>query len=305
MSMSFRASVVHEAMKILLVKKRISSLSLDQLRSEVQDAERLFRFPKGVVARSGRIAGIRGEWFKPRRVRSSGAILYLHGGAYKLGSIRSHRALAARLAEASGLRTLAIDYLLAPEHPYPQALKDAMLAYLAMCEAKLGPIAVAGDSAGGGLAFALALTLHERGAMPPVALVAMSPWTDLTLTSQTHKLNANVDPFFRGKRFLAKAAEDYRGTYSATEPLISPLYGDLSHLPPTLIHVGEREVLLDDSRLFAAAAERQGASVKLQVWPDMWHGWQLFHDRIPEADASIEDMGAFLRAAVNPQAQNY
>ena len=295
MAMSIKARLVYHLFKRKLAKFRALKLPLPQVRAwREQEAERRFKLPAGITAEAVQIAGVAGEWLHPPGPRSSGQLLYLHGGAYIQGSVKTHRALAARLALASGSSCLIIDYRLAPEHPFPAALDDA----LAVCTAlrSMRPdaaLAVAGDSAGAGLALALALRLRDEGRPNVSALALMSPWTDLTLSNETHRTLAAVDPFFPTTEPLRFAAAAYAGATDLRHPWLSPQFADLNGLPPTLIHVGDREALLDDARLLH---ERMpGDTAQLKIHPGLWHVWQSFGGMIREADESIGELGAFLR----------
>jgi acetyl esterase/lipase len=158
------------------------------------------------------------------------------------------------------------------------------------------PIAITGDSAGGGLSAALALRIREAGIRPPVALALLSPWTDLTLCNATHTTLATVDPFFRNKELLSTAAQAYAQGQDLKIPFISPQFASFENFPPTLIHVGELEALLDDSRILAQRLSTGGASVELKIYPGMWHVWQVFGGMFKEADQSLFELGAFLNA---------
>jgi len=256
-----------------------------------------FKMPSGVSTERVEIRGLQGLWLRPDTQRSGGIVLYLHGGAYVQGSINTSRALAARLALAAQTSTLSLEYRLAPEHPYPAAVDDAFDVYCELLESRPGrPIAITGDSAGGGLSVALALRIRDAGLKPPVALALLSPWTDLTLSNATHNKLAKVDPFFSDTEPLRKAAQAYAQGHDLTIPFISPQFASFENFPPTLIHVGELEALLDDSRVLAKRMSTDGASVELKVYPGMWHVWQVFGGFFREADQSIAELGAFIRA---------
>ncbi len=261
-----------------------------------QNSDRMFPMPPGVLTEAVRLDGLPGEWLRPVAKGTNAILLYLHGGAYVGGSIRTHRALAAKLALAAGTATFIFDYRLAPEHPFPAAVDDASAIYTALLSAHPGtPIAVVGDSAGGGLAMALALRIRDRGSLAPSALALLSPWTDLTLGNSTHQTKGSVDPYFPDSTALKLSAKAYSSGRDLKTPLISPQFADLNKLPPTLIHVGELEALLDDSRILAQKMSEQGSSVELKVYSGMWHVWQIFAGRFREADQSVREVGEFLR----------
>ena len=239
-----------------------------------------------------------GEWIEPvaadhpARTR---CILYLHGGAYIAMSPRTHRSVTSRLAASADARLFALDYRLAPEHPFPAALEDALAAWHAL-SARIPPgsIAVAGDSAGGGLALALLIALRDAGERLPAAAVLFSPWTDLAATGSSLNDNDAADPLFFGS-WVAPMARHYLAGTSATNPLVSPVYADLAGLPPLLIQVGDCEVLLDDSRRVAENARRSSVDVTLEVWPRVPHGWQVFAPILPEGRAALTTAGVFVR----------
>jgi acetyl esterase/lipase len=248
--------------------------------------------------RAERDAPLDGEWiepFAPDHPAHRRCILYLHGGAYIAMSARTHRSVTSRLAAGADARLFALDYRLAPEHPFPAALEDALAAWHAL-SANTPPsgIAVAGDSAGGGLALALLVALRDAGEPLPAAAVLFSPWTDLAATGDSLIDNDAVDPLFFGS-WVAPMARHYLGDTPATTPLVSPVYADLTGLPPLLIQVGDSEVLLDDSRRVAENARRSGVDVRLEIWPGVPHAWQVFAPVLPEGRAALSGAGAFIR----------
>ena len=257
----------------------------------------MFPQPKGVQVQTADLGGCSGEWLRPAGAAAGSVILYLHGGAYITGSCHTHRGLAGHLATAAGLDCFLLDYRLAPEHPFPAAVDDAHAAYLALHhQDPARSVVLAGDSAGGGLALALALRLRDTGHPAPGAMALLSPWTDLTLSLPTHQSKAAVDPFFPDTSTLAMAAQLYAGTQDLAQPLASPHFAALHGLPRTLIHVGEHEALLGDAHALAANMQAAGSPVQLQEFEGMWHVWQIFAGRFAEADASVKALGAFLRS---------
>jgi acetyl esterase/lipase len=249
--------------------------------------------------RSEQAGALKGEWIEPvapDHPACTRCILYLHGGGYFAMSPRTHRSLTSRLAAASDARLFAINYRLAPEHPFPAALEDALAAWHALIGTGLSAsrIVVAGDSAGGGLTLALLVALRDAGERAPAAGVMLSPWTDLAATGRSIVDNDKLDPLFFGA-WIARAARHYLADTPATNPLASPVYADLTGLPPLLIQVGDTEVLLDDSRRVAENAKRCGVETILQIWPDVPHGWQILAPILPEGRAALRDAGAFIR----------
>jgi monoterpene epsilon-lactone hydrolase len=247
--------------------------------------------------------GVDGEWSSPANALEDKAILYFHGGGFRIGSVTSHRDLIAQIALASGCRVLAINYRLAPEHRFPAALDDALAAYGWMLDRgmKPGNIAFAGDSAGGNLALAAMLALRERQLPLPVSAVLMSPWTDLAATGESYVTRADADPIHQRPMILALAKNYLGGQGDPCDPLVSPLYADLTGLPPLLIQVGDRETVLDDSVMFTDIARAAGVDVSLEVWDGMIHVFQMF--RLTEARQAIASIAGFLNRHLHIKAE--
>jgi epsilon-lactone hydrolase len=267
---------------------------------------RLVPFPaklaRGWRIRAAHGPALKGEWIEPTAPNHPArrrCILYLHGGGYITMSARTHRSVTSRLAGWSDSSVFALDYRLAPEHPFPAALEDALTAYRALIAAGTHParIVVAGDSAGGGLALALLLALRAAVEPLPAAAVLFSPWTDLAATGRSIIDNDTADVLFFGS-WVALTARHYLGETPATNPLVSPVYADLTGLPPLLIQVSGSEVLLDDSRRVAENAKRSGVTATLQIWPGLPHGWHIFAPLLPEARAALRDAADFIRATL-------
>jgi epsilon-lactone hydrolase len=240
--------------------------------------------------------GVDGEWISPANAPKDKAALYFHGGGFRIGSVTSHRDLIAQVAVVSGCRVLAINYRLAPEHRFPAALDDVLAAYGWMLGQGFEPgnIAFAGDSAGANLALAATLALRERKRPLPAAVALMSPWTDLAATGASYVSRAEVDPIHQRPMILALAKNYLGGQGDPCDPLVSPLYADLTDLPPLLIQVGDRETVLDDSVMFADKARAAGVEVDLQVWDGMIHVFQMFGAELPEARQAIAAIARFL-----------
>jgi monoterpene epsilon-lactone hydrolase len=240
--------------------------------------------------------GVDGEWIAPSGAYHDKAVLYFHGGGFRLGSVSSHRDLIARIADASGCRVLAINYRLAPEHRFPAPVEDAIAAYGWMLDQGLKPesIAFAGDSAGGNLVLAAMLGLRERGLPFPVAGALMSPWTDLAANGASYVSRANADPIHQRPMILALAKSYLGEGGDPRNPLASPLYADLAGLPPLLIQVGGRETVLDDSTQFAEKARTSGVDVELQVWDGMVHVFQMFAAELAEGRRAIGSIAQFM-----------
>ncbi len=238
------------------------------------------------------VGGVPGEWLGAEDAPRT--LLYLHGGGYIACSPWTHRPFTKAFAKA-GLRVFAPDYRLAPEHPYPAALDDAVAAYRGLLDAGAQGVVVAGDSAGGGLVLALMLRLRDLGLPLPARAALFSPWTDLAATGESVQANTRRDAMFFGDG-IARGADAYVGTADRLSPLISPLYGDLAGLPPLLVHVGANEVLRDDSTRLADRALAAGVAVDLRVWPVVPHVWQIMSQFIPEGRQSLDAAARFLLA---------
>lgn len=228
---------------------------------------------------------------------SDRALLYLHGGAYVAGSAQGYRGLAAELSRAAGMTGYAIDYRLAPEDPFPAAVEDSVAAYLALIERGFAPdrIAIAGDSAGGGLALATLVSLRDHGHPLPSCAFLISPWADLACEGGSVITKAADDPSLT-ETALRTTAAHYLGGADARAPLASPIHADLRGLPPLLVHVGSAEILLDDAVRVARAAGHAGVQVRLDVWPDMVHVWHAFGFMLTAGRDAIADAGRFLKS---------
>lgn len=254
-----------------------------------------FPLPEGAQQRAETIAGVPCEWQSVDGAKDDAVLLYFHGGGYVIGSVNTHRGLVTGFSGASGITGLSVDYRLAPENPFPAAVEDAVSVYHALLEQGRDPskIAIGGDSAGGGLSLALLLAARERGLPQPACAALLSPWSDLRIVAKAYESRKDSDPMVRKDGISAMAAH-YLGDTDPTNPLASPILADLSGLAPMMIHVGDREVLLDDSVDLAARAEEAGVEVSLKVWPDMIHVFQAFYPMVEEARQSIAEMGAFI-----------
>jgi monoterpene epsilon-lactone hydrolase len=249
-----------------------------------------------VTAAAVEVDGMGAEWVTATGTSADRVVLYLHGGGYVMGSLATHRKLAGDISRAADARVLLLDYRLAPEHPYPAAIDDAVRAYQWLLDdgVEPGAVAVGGDSAGGGLTVATLLALRDRAVPLPGAAVVISPWADLTLQAASIERCAEIDPIVRGSD-LACYRDWYLAGADSREPLASPARADLTGLPPILVHVGEAEVLVDDSVLLAENSRRAGVDVTLEAWPEMIHVWHVFAGRVPESTTAVARIGEFLR----------
>ena len=273
-----------------------ATLSAVELRSGMEALVGALPLLEGTEVEVVDVNGVPAEWVRPEvNTAPDACILYLHGGGYVIGSCNTHRPLASHLAARTGLSVLVVDYRLGPEDPYPAALDDALTAYEWLLEAGLehGRIVIAGDSAGGGLTLATLLALRDNGSRMAGLGVAISPWTDLTLSGATMDAPEIHDPMVT-RAGLQRMADWYVDSADPTDPLVSPLFGDLTGLPPLLIHVGEVEALRDDAVRFAERAKAAGVDVTIEVWPEMIHVWHAFGPSVPESEAAVTRIAAFI-----------
>lgn len=267
------------------------------MRAGMESMTGLMPLPPDVATEPASANGVPAEWVSVPTASADRVVLYVHGGAYVIGSINTHRDLAGRISRASGARVLNVDYRLAPEHPHPAAVEDATAAYRWLVANGHAParLAIAGDSAGGGLTIATLVALRDAGDPLPAAGVCLSPWVDLEGIGESMSSRAHLDPMVQ-KDHLLRMAKLYLGDLHPRTPLAAPLYADLSGLPPLLIQVGTAETLLDDATRIAERAKKAGVEVTLDVWEDMIHVFQAFAPMLPEGQRAIEQIGEYLRA---------
>lgn len=264
------------------------------LRGGLNTMARISRPASGVTHSQVQLAEVASEcWLPEEGASSDGAILYLHGGAYIAGGPQTHRGLASHLARACGQPVWVPDYRLAPEHPFPAALEDALSSYLALLEQDFhgSQITIAGDSAGGGLTLALALRLRDEGLPLPGKLVALSPWADLTLAAQ--QANEQADEIMLTWPGLERGAQAYAGD-QRKHPWVSPIHGDLTGLPPLLIITGSDEILLPDSEHLANLAQACGQEVHLAVYQGFWHVFPAHAGVLHAADDAMARISSFI-----------
>lgn len=280
---------------MMAVHPLMDQLDIQRQRRAQDSVGMLVRPPKGVRFLPVPDAALPMQWAVMQHSLPMGhAVLYCHGGAYMAGSLRYTRALSALLANEAGIPVLSFEYRLAPEHPYPAALEDALAAwdYLLLQGFAASGIAVVGESAGGNLALALAQRLKQQGRELPAQLLLMSPWVDLTHSGPSFDALAGQDPSL-SQTGLKTAAQSYAGGLALDDPAISPLFGDMSGLPPTLIQVGTQEILLSDSIRLAELMNRAGTHAMLETWEGMCHVFQLYP--FAESQAALSRAGQFLK----------
>jgi acetyl esterase/lipase len=269
--------------------------SIAEMRAGFERIGAFFAVPGDVRSEPVSAGGVPAEWVAAAGAREDRAVLYLHGGGYAIGSIGTHRELCSRISRVARARVLVIDYRLAPEHPYPAALEDALRAYrwLGSAAASARQLAIAGDSAGGGLTVAVLMALRDAGDPLPAAGVCMSPWIDLESTGDSARPGAIDDPLLRAE-LLREWGRSYAGAAGVRDPGASPLHGSFARLPPLLVQVGTREILVDDARRLVERARAAGVEVTAEIEEGLIHVWQFFGPQVPEARKSLQSIGAFL-----------
>ncbi len=265
-------------------------------RAPFDDVMERVAAPADVIFEADSVGGISGLWARPARSRKGAAIIHAHGGWFNLGSARAYKNFVGQIARSAGADAFIPEYRLAPEHRFPAAVTDVESCYRGLAAKGINRIAVTGDSAGGDLALVLLrITSAQdyKGGRPPVGAVAISPVTDLALTGESYQTRAEADPFFT-KSQVAGLVASYLGDADPKNPLASALYGDLRGLPPLRVHVGDDELLLDDSRRYAERAVAAGVDAELGVWMGMPHGFVAYTREFEAARLALKGIGAFL-----------
>lgn len=282
---------------IILARPRASEVA--QMRRDADTRGLSFGLASDVTVQPVDANGVKAEWTSTPDADAANAILYLHGGGYVLGSLDSHRHLVAEVGRASGARTLAVDYRLAPEHPFPAPVEDTVAAYRYLLGSgiKANRIAIAGDSAGGGLVVGAMLAIREAGLPLPGCGWCISPWVDMEALGQSFTDRAAADPTVQ-KATIQMMAQWYLGGANPRHPHAAPIHGDLAGLPPLLIQVGSAETLLDDSVALARKAGAADVVVDLQIWPEMIHIWHLYFPMLGAGRRAIASGGSFVRDAL-------
>jgi epsilon-lactone hydrolase len=288
-------------LQLQLTKTTIDwNTSIPDLRQQVEKSAGMFgKLPARIEASPFSINGLSAEWIMPAAATKDKLILYFHGGGYVVGSCPAHRSIVAKFVKGSGVGALLFGYRLAPENPFPAALEDSLAAYRWLLAKGVSPshIVFVGDSAGGGLCLATLIALRDQGIPLPAAAVALSPWTDLKCTGESYRTKIKVDPAtWEGSWTVF--SKYYVQDNDPCSPWISPLYGDLHGLPPILIHVGEDEVLLDDSIRFAAKAKDAGVDITLKVGEGMFHCFPVCTPLFPEARQAMDEICIFIKTHI-------
>jgi monoterpene epsilon-lactone hydrolase len=283
-----------------LREKLAGRVRSDDYRQRRRDMDALFRqygTARDVVVEPVSANGVRAEWTSTPQDDRDAALLYVHGGGYVIGSLDSHRHLVSEAGRAAKAWALALDYRLAPEHPFPAAVEDTVSGYRYLLSRGIRPgrIAIAGDSAGGGLVVAAMLAIRGAGLAQPACGWCISPWVDMEGIGESMSTKAEADPMVQREPLL-EMAKLYLGGADPRAPLAAPIYADLKGLAPLLIQVGAAETLLDDAIRLAKIAGAADVRVDLQVWPEMVHVWHLFHSELKAGLKAIEQGGAYIRA---------
>lgn len=276
----------------------VANLPVETARRHFEQIARSFLIrAKGIQVEQTQIAGVDVDWLRPNNARKDKVLLYLHGGAYVIGSPRTHRQLVSHTVRAAGIVAVLPDYRLAPEHPFPAGLDDCVAVYRGLLESGFKPedIIIAGDSAGGGLSVATLLALRHAGVDMPAASILLSPFLDVTGSGESARTRADRDPWFDiadlqiVTRYYCPDESEWQN------PLVSPVFANVAGLPPMLIQVGDDEILLSDSTRIAEKLEAEGIEVQLEVWPHMWHVFQMFIRKMPESRAAVLKIAEYVR----------
>ncbi|MDH3552589.1 MAG: alpha/beta hydrolase [Gammaproteobacteria bacterium] len=296
LKISIRAKIVRWITGALIKRIDAKTAKVASLRRRWHGFSVILRTVFGVKANRSAVQGLPALWMQPRRATDNKLLLYLHGGAYIMGNIATHRQFVSFIAREAGVRALLPEYRLAPEHRFPAAVEDAAGLYRALLADGYAAedIVVAGDSAGGGLTMAMLLALRDADDPLPAAACLLSPWLDLAAAGETMTTRAERDPWFKPQD-MPIVADYYCEPGQRMNPLVSPVYADLSGLPPLYIQVGEEEILLSDSTRAADKVTAAGGEVELEIWPGMWHVFQMFVYLMPEAKIATRKIGAYIR----------
>ncbi|WGJ13082.1 alpha/beta hydrolase [Methylocapsa sp. D3K7] len=280
-----------------LLRSKPRPVGLGERRERLDSIGSVHPIASDISIEAGHAGAVPIEWSLAPGSDPSRVLLYFHGGGYISGSIVSHRGMVVEAGRAAGVRTLAVGYRLAPEHPFPAALEDARAAYDFLLAQGIAPhhIAFAGDSAGGGLSLALLTTLRDAGQQLPGCAWLVSPWVDLEMRGESLKTKADADPLIQ-KPYLEELAAAYLGGTDPANPLVSPLRADLSGLPPLLVQVGSAETLLDDAVRISSRAGSADVQVTLEIWPHMIHAWHLWAAELEEGRLALDSAGRFIKA---------
>jgi len=302
MTMSRRAKFVRWLTSGYMHKLDVPHVPVESARKHLETVARtLLVKAVGVSVEPSEIAGIEVDWLRPKNAREDKVLFYLHGGAYVIGSRRTHRQLVSHIAREAGVTAVIPEYRLAPENPFPAAIDDAVAVYRALLESGFKPenIVISGDSAGGGLSVATLLALRHTGDPLPAAAVLLSPFLDVTASGESATTRADQDPWFEVEDMAVVARYYCPDETKWRDPLVSPVFANVSGLPPMLIQVGNDEILLNDSTRLADKLEAAGIDVEIEIWPHMWHVFQMFIGKMPESRRAVEKIGAYINKTIS------
>ncbi|MDJ0750803.1 MAG: alpha/beta hydrolase [Woeseiaceae bacterium] len=293
---SFRARLIRSLTSRYIRRIDLAHADIGKMRRRLDQLGRLTRAARNVAIEEDTLHGLKVEWYRPENALSGKILLYVHGGAFVLGSCDSHRKLVTQIARAGTIDAVLPEYRLAPEHPYPAGLRDCVGVYRALLDYGYNPdnIVVGGDSAGGGLTVSLMLELRHSGLPLPGAAVLLSPFLDLTASGESVTTRAAQEPWFRADD-VHVVIKYYCPNENLEDPLISPVFANVAGLPPTLVQVGDDEILLSDSTRIAEKMKAAGIEAELQIYPEMWHVFQLFVGKMPESRAAVDKIGDFIK----------
>jgi len=294
---SIRAKIIRSVSSAFVQRIDVANADFDKIRGIWPWLTKLMITAFRVRIEPDEINGLYAEWLTPKDHMDGKLLLYLHGGGYVIGGCDMHRQMVSHIARAGRIRALLPEYRLAPEHKFPAAIDDAVATYRSLLEMgiKAEDIIFAGDSAGGGLTVATMLALRDAGDPLPAAAVLLSPFLDVTGSGESIKTRAAQDPWFRS-RDLAFIADYYCEPHQRQFPLVSPVFADIEGLSPMFIQVGDDEILLSDSERIADQCVAAGIDVELEIWPEMWHVFQVFTRKMPESRKAIDKMGAYIQS---------
>ncbi|MEM0997834.1 MAG: alpha/beta hydrolase [Bacteroidota bacterium] len=287
--------MIRSALASLVKPLRGAPVAIPTLRRLMNVGARVFYPPRDVETEKFRIGQIPAEWIIPQVADHNKVILYFHGGGYAVGGTQTHRSLVGAIAKKTGFCALLPEYRLAPEDPFPAAVQDAVQCYRWLLDTGHAPedIIIAGDSAGGGLSLACMLDARDKGLPMPSASFLIAPWVDLTISQSSVYENIDKSPILYLREMHAWA-KNYAGDFPTDHPLVSPLFADLTGLPPLLIQVSDTEVLLDEDTLLARRAAEAGVEVDLRVWSNLMHVWHIYWRYLSHARGAIDEIGTFV-----------
>lgn len=293
---SLRAVFIREGLvrPLLALNRVLSKDNARRQRIQFERTSKLTPNPAGLRIERTALGGVPAEVLTPRNERGGGALMYIHGGGYLIGSPRTHRAMVARLAIHARMRAYLPDYRLAPEHPFPAALDDCVQAWYGL-QQREARLVLAGESAGGGLCVALCQRIVEDGLRPPERVYLLSPWLDLSLEQESYTTRNHLDPMLKTGWLKAQFVAPYAAGADTRQPGISPIYGRADGFPPTLIHVGTHEILHDEALAWSEKLKDAGVTVQVHVGRGLWHAWPFFAPVVPEANRALRQAGHWLR----------